>query len=87
MRLKRSFACFQVALLFLSRGEMYHEEVWAKWFAGAVGLIPKPTLQVAALAPPPQVSSPDVISHPEKLAKNYLSGRDVVLPPQWEQWE
>lgn len=36
----------RIALLFLSRGPMYHEETWAKWFAGAAGLIPKPTLQV-----------------------------------------
>ena len=36
----------RVAMLFLSKGEMYHEEMWAQWFTGAIGLIPKPVLQV-----------------------------------------
>jgi len=36
----------RVAIMFLARGDMYHEEVWARWFAGAKELIPKPTLQV-----------------------------------------
>lgn len=39
----------RIALMFLSRGDMYHEGVWAKWFAGAKGLIPKPTLQASCL--------------------------------------
>ena len=49
---QRSNACNRllktprIALLFLARGPMFHEEVWARWFAGAAGLIPKPTLQV-----------------------------------------
>jgi hypothetical protein len=58
---QRSNACNRllktprIALLFLARGPMFHEEVWARWFAGAAGLIPKPTLQVGCLCTVPPV--------------------------------
>jgi hypothetical protein len=35
----------QVALLFLTRGEMPHEALWAKWFGEGEGLIPANTLR------------------------------------------
>ena len=36
----------RIALLFLSRGRMYHEDAWTAWLAGVRGLLPKQFLQV-----------------------------------------
>ncbi len=30
----------QVTLLFLSRGEMFHERLWAAWLGAVAGLLP-----------------------------------------------
>ena len=38
----------RIALLFLSRGRMYHEDAWTEWFTSVRGLLPKQTLQVSA---------------------------------------
>jgi hypothetical protein len=32
--------CAQVAMMFLSRGELFHEATWEAWFRSAAGLIP-----------------------------------------------
>ena len=38
-------AALQVALLFLVKGPMRHEEVWRRWFSYAADLVPAPLLQ------------------------------------------
>ncbi len=35
----------QVAMLFLSRGELFHEATWALWFRNAAGLLPMSSLR------------------------------------------
>jgi len=40
--------CMQVALMFLTRGDMPHEEAWGKWLAAAAGLVPLGYLQPGA---------------------------------------
>lgn len=37
--------CSQIAMLFLSRGELFHEATWALWFRSAAGLLPAASLR------------------------------------------
>ena len=41
----------RVALMFLTKGELYHEQLWTLWFADAAGLLPAQHLQVPLLSP------------------------------------
>ena len=41
----------RVALLFLSRGALYHEALWAAWFASVEGLLPITYLKVLHICP------------------------------------
>jgi hypothetical protein len=36
---------YKIALLFLTRGPMPHERLWARWLEGAVGLVPMEILR------------------------------------------
>ena len=38
----------RVALMFLSRGDMPHEALWAQWFGDAEGMLPLQHVQVNA---------------------------------------
>ena len=38
----------RIALMFLTRGALPYEPLWAEWFRGAVGLLPTEQLQVTA---------------------------------------
>lgn len=37
----------KVALMFLTRGPMHHEELWTRWLASAAGLVPADLLRFA----------------------------------------
>ena len=36
----------KVALLFLTTGNLHHEQAWRLWFASAAGLVPAPAAEV-----------------------------------------
>jgi hypothetical protein len=36
----------KVALLFLTTGNLHHEQAWRLWFASAAGLVPGPAAEV-----------------------------------------
>ncbi len=38
----------RVALLFLTRAVMYHDQLWGRWLEDAAGLLPAQTLQARA---------------------------------------
>ena len=84
---QRSNACNRllktprIALLFLARGPMFHEEVWARWFAGAAGLIPKPTLQARSTCTAHRLWLHVAASHRSLLLQRSPVG------PQWVQPE
>ena len=42
----------QVAMLFLSRGELFHEAAWALWFKNAAGLLPVTSVRNSTCTPP-----------------------------------
>jgi hypothetical protein len=41
----------QVAFMFLTRAELYHEASWDLWFRSAAGLLPVAALQAAGCEP------------------------------------
>ena len=46
-------------MLFLSRGELFHEATWALWFRNAVGLLPISSLRNDTCTLPGEIT-PDV---------------------------
>ena len=61
----------RVALLFLSRGQLHHERLWAEWLADIEGMLPRQYLQVCPLCT--AADSPWMWQGARLLATRYLS--------------
>jgi hypothetical protein len=88
--LKRVIACLQVALMFLTKGEMPHEALWEAWIREAEGLVPAVSLTDAECGALPHTLScahvkheprAGTAAHTHHLVHMYNTDHVLVPPP------
>jgi hypothetical protein len=80
--------CSQVALLFLTMGEMRHEALWSMWLKQAAGKVPTDCLAAASCGHPD--SQQLITAHKSCLASKPGENAAVMAVPttgkDWEGW-